>query len=316
MNFLAIKQQVFDRTGQDQIPPTPVVRRIGGYVNKWNRKILSASLMDPLRRVIVTQTSVADQPTYGIALQSIRYVTEQTSLRGRLREQTIDWYRSVMPDPAQWTGTPTWFVKMGIARIHDRPTAPCQLFAVSTSAADTAVVIKAEVVRTLGYRASLSVTLTGQAPVSLGATITDVVDIEDLYLSIAAAGTVTLTQGSGGAELSKIPIGQTYPRFLRYALAPTPSDAIPYTIDGLAETVDLVNDTDEPFQNADFHDLLVDGAVYDEWLMRGRGQDAKMLRADIELRIMRLRCDILEWGDEATDLYRRTFDETIHEPIL
>lgn len=315
MTFLDMKQQVFDRTGQDQSPPAPVIRRIAAYLNRWNRKILSSNGMDPLRRVIVSQSSVANQPTYGVTLQAIRFVTEATNQR-RLRIKTLDWYRTVMPDTAMWTGTPDWYVPMGFARIHDRPTAPCQLFAVSTSAADTTQVIKAEVVRSLGYRASLSVTLTGQAPVSLGATITDVVDVEDLYLSAVAAGTVTLTQGSGGTELSMIPIGQTTPRFLRYALAPTPSAVISYQLDGIADIADLVSDTDEPFPNPDFHDLLVDGAVYDEWLMRGRGQDAKSLRADIELRLRRLRCAILEWGDDCDDPYHRTFDETIHEPIV
>lgn len=316
MTFLEILNDAYDRCGQDQAPtvPAPVSRRFKRFVNRWHRKILSAPGMDPLRRVIVSQTSVADQPTYGVALQTIRYITE-TATQRRLIRKTLGWYRDRFPDPARVSGTPCWYVPLGMARIHTRPSAACELFAVSTNTGDTQT-IAVEAIRTGGYRRLLSVLLTGLTPVSLGAAITDVIDVEDVYLSTAAAGTVTLTQGSGGTELSRIPIGATVGRFFRYALVPTPTDAIAYTIDGIADVSDLVNDTDEPFPNADFHDLLVDGAVYEEWSTRGRGADAKTLRADIELRIRRLRCSLLEWSEDNPDRDVRTFDETIHEPVV
>lgn len=318
MTFQQIADDVYDRIGANQtasVDPN-VSRRIGRFINRWNRKILSMQGMDPLRRQTVFQSSVANQPSYGLAVQAIRYMTEQTTQRP-IWPKTLGWYRSRFPAPLNFTGTPNWYVPLGLTRIATLPSVPAELFVVSSSASDTTPVVKVEAVRTGGFRASLSVMVTGQTPVSLGSGFADVIDVEDFYVSAAAVGTISLTQGSGGVELARIPIGLTYQRFYRYALAPTPSEIIPYTIDAIVDIADLVNATDEPVPNADFHDLLVDGAVYEEWVMRGRGQDASRLRAEIELRLRRLRCAILEWptNDDGRPLHR-TFDETIHLPIV
>ena len=158
--------------------------------------------------------------------------------------------------------------------------------------------------------------MTGTTAVSLGAAITDVINIEDFYISAAAVGTVTLLEDSGtGTELSRIPIGATYQRFYRYALAPTPSAAITYTIDGLVPITPMANDTDESFLDEDFHDILVDGAVHDEWKSKGRSDDAKELRVEIEERIRELRGSLLEWPDPFSTP-SRSFEDTIDLPIL
>ena len=313
MTFLALQQSVYDRCGHQQSPPTEVSRRIKAFLNRWNRKILSAKGMEPLRRVTITKASVADQSTYGIALQKIRYVFEATNQR-RIWEKTLAWYADNFPDPTQFGGTPTDWVPMGLSRIHTRPSAACELFIVSTEAADTGSVL-VTATRSNGYSVSLSKALTGTAPVSMSSTITDVIDISDVRLSAAQTGSVTVTQGSGGTELSKMVIGQTAPRFLRYALAPTPAAAITYSIIGIAPLVDMTNDTDEPFEDADFHDILVDGAVHDEWNSRGRAQEARSLSNDIEDRIRELRLSILEWPESDDDRIR-SFEDTIHLPIV
>ncbi len=315
MQFVDILNDIYDRTSQQQASTVDaaVSRRIKRFVNRWNRKILSSPGMDPLRRVILTQASVVSQATYGIVAQAIRYMTDASTFR-KLGQKDLGWYRTNYPDPTQFSGTPLDYVPLGFARIHTRPSAACELFIVSTDAGDVGTA-KVDVVRTNGYKRLLSVAMTGIVPVSLGAAIADVIDVEDFYLSVAAIGTVTLTQGSGGTELSRIPIGATYQRFYRYALAPTPSAVVTRTIDAIAELTDLVNDTDEPFPNADFHDLLVDGGVYEEWNTHGKIQDARVLRADMELRIRRLRASILEWS--YNDYPRTpTFDESIHLPVV
>lgn len=309
--FAEIKSDVYRRTGAGSSPPSEVTTRIGSFVNRWNRKILSKPGMEPLRRVIITKASVADTPTYGIAIQKIRYITEATTDR-RIYEKTLGWYREHHPDPAQFPGTPCDYVPMGITRIHTRPSAACELFVVSTEAADTGTV-RVQAIRSNGYQVALSVVLTGTTPVTMSAAFTDIIDILDVRLSAAMTGHVTVTQGSGGTELSRIVIGQTAPRFLRFALAPTPSAAITYSIDGIAQIVDLSNDTDEPFENPDFHDLLVDGAVHDEWKSRGRSKDADGLALDIEQRIRELRMSILEWPEKDNE-HARTGDWPIHEP--
>jgi hypothetical protein len=230
-------------------------------------------------------------------------------------EKTLGWYRAHVPDPSRWTGTPDFYVPMGFTRIHTRPSAACELFVKSTSASDTGTAY-VEVVRSDGYTRSLSAVMTGVTAVSLGAAITDVIDVQDFYISVAAVGTVTLHSVSGaGTELSRIPIGQLAGRFLRYALVPTPSQVITYIIDGEAPIVDMTIDSDEPFPNPDFHDILEDGAVHDEWLNRGRFQEAQRLGQQIESRIDELRGNILEWDESTNGRDFRTWDQTIHEPV-
>lgn len=324
MTFLQILEDVYDRTQGTTTVPTETSRRIKRYVNRWHRRILSSPGMEPLRRIVVPKASVANQATYGIAVADLKYFTETTTDR-RLTEKSLGWYRDRVPDPAAWTGTPLHYVKLGYYRYHTRPSAAAEIFVKSTSASDTPTAYL-EAIRTDGFTRLLSVAMTGTTAVSLGAAITDVIEVVDFYLSTAAVGTVTLHEGSGsGTELSRIPIGDTRGRFLRYALAPTPSQVITYNIDALANITDLVNDTDEPFEHPDFHDILVDGAVYDEWTMKGRASDAARLLnggsprqptpESIEGRIARLRMSVLDWprGDDMDRA--RTFDESINLPI-
>lgn len=325
MQFVDMLNDAYDRTGQNQSSSVAaeVARRYKRYANRWNRRVLSMAGMEPLRRVTITKASVADQPTYGVVLQSIKYITE-TATQRRIFKKEKDWYTTNFPDPSQWTGTPLHWVPLGQTRIHTKPSTACELFIDSTEGADTGTV-KVEAIRSNGYRVSLSKALTGTTAVSMSSTITDVVDIVDVRLATAQTGDVTLTQGNGGTELSKIPIGQTYPRFLRYALAPTPSTAITYTVDGIADIVDLSNDYDEVFDNADFHDIVVDGIVHDEWVTRGKGAEARMLLdggtprdpapTSIMGRILTLKGQLLEWPDDSDTRQYRTFDQTIHEPV-
>lgn len=309
MTFLDLQQDAFDRCGFLQTPDAKVLRTFKRYINRWHRKILSSQGMDALRRVVVTQASVADQQTYGIALDEIRYMTDAATGR-RIYRRSLGWYRDRIPDPANQTGTPAWYVPMGTSRISARPANASEIFVISTSASDTGTAY-AEVIRSTGYRRSLSVTMTGLTGVSLGSAMTDVVDVVDFYLSAAAVGTVTLREDSGtGSILSTIPIGGRFARFYRYALAPTPAAVVTYTIDGIAPIVDLVNDTDEPFPNPDFHDLLVDGAEHEHLKSLRRNAEARDLRLEIEHRLKRLRASLFEW-DEETDADAVALDEPL-----
>lgn len=313
MTFNEILLDIYDRTGHAQSPSSEVSRRIKRYVNRWNRKILSSQGMTPLRFTQITASSVADQAAYGIALQKIRYITEATTDR-RIYEKPLAWYREQVPDPSAWTGTPDYWVNLGWARNHTRPSNASELFAKSTTA-DTATVYL-EAIRSNGYRVSLSLTLNGTTAVTFSASITDIVDIVSVSLSAAAAGVVTVHEDSGsGTELSRIPIGQTYPRFLRFALVPTPSAVISYTIDGIAPLVDLVQNTDESFIDPDFHDLLVDGGIHDEWNSRGKEKEARALRGEIEARIRRLRATLFDYDEASEESDGRSFEDTVSLPI-
>jgi hypothetical protein len=80
------------------------------------------------------------------------------------------------------------------------------------------------------------------------------------------AGTITLHEDSGaGTELARIPIGQTSTNYAGFALYPTPSAAIPYAVDITRAITDLAQSTDVPVLPEDFHDVLLLGAICDEY---------------------------------------------------
>ena len=316
MTFADIQADVYDRLGIASSPAAATTTKINRYINRWNRKVLSSPGLTKFRRTLITEASVANQPFYGVQLAKILHITERTNDR-RLIEQSLDWYRHRVPDPTAVPGTPYMWVPMGRARIVRRPASASELFVDSTSGSDTGTA-RVEVVRSNGYRRSLSVTMTGTTAVSLGSAITDVIDVINFYLSAAAVGTVTLNAGNpeaSGVEIARIPIGSLYPRYLQFALVPTPSSALTYYLDGLIDLADIAQSTDEPPIPPDFHDILVDGAVHDEWVAKGRTQEARELRADIEFRIGQLRAFAWNQPDSSFDDGRRSAEEEFELPL-
>lgn len=321
MTFDDIRNQCYEgilgySTGTIDARVTTYVNR---RINRWHRQILSAPGFRSLRKTQVTQASVADTFDYGIQLEEIHHITERTTNR-RLTKRTEDWWRTHFPDPTQFTGTPEYWVPLGYTRTLRRPANASEIFVISTSASDTGTAY-VEFIRSGGYPRSLSVTMTGVTGVSLATAITDVVDVIDFFVSAAAVGTITLREDSGtGTVLSQIAIGQSYPRFLRYALAPTPSAAITYYHDGVAPIVDMAQTTDRPLIQDDFHDILVDGPVY-EYLRafggKNRALDASELKAQTDRRIAELRAWV--WMQqvqaEGDDRHRPDPEETITLPL-
>ena len=289
MTFLAIQQTAFRRLKFADSPDSSVSTRIKDAINQWHRNTLVVpGIGNKLRRVQIARATTASRASYGVPFSKILHITERSNDR-RLIKRSLDWYRTAFADPTQHEGTPLWWVQEGQTRIERPPADASELFIKSTSASDTGTAY-VEVIRSGGYRRSLSVVMTGTTAVSLGAAITDVVDIVDFFISAAAVGTITLHEDSGtGTELARIAIGELYPRYLQVAFAPTPSAAITYFIDGIPDTVDMSVSTDEPLLPRDFHDLLVDGAVYEEWLSDGKVREAGILRGQIEEKTRRLR---------------------------
>jgi hypothetical protein len=319
--FGTIKSNVYDQLQLSSSPPAAVVTRIERSINRWHRRILSGPVMRSLRRIQLTQASVADQWDYGIGLEEIYYITDRTNNQ-RLHKRSESWWRDHFPDPTQFSGTPEYWVTLGSTRVSTQPANASELFAVSTAAGDTTQTLYVEGIRSNGQPVSLSVTLTGTTAVSLDTATTDVAQVTNVYLSAVAAGTVTLREDSGaGTTLATISIGQTFPRYVRYVLAPTPSSVRTRYLDGVATLVDMSNATDEPFIPADFHDILVHAAQYDDWVAHGRLKDAQWLRDEIKQRVLELRHWVwmnYEQGDpgESTDAHTRSFEETISLPIV
>lgn len=282
MNFLAIKKAAFRRLQASETQTSTLNSEIGGYVNRWHRQLLSQPTLRPYRSTQITVATVADQWRYGVPLRAINHITERSNER-RLGKKSEGWWRRRFPDPSTETGDAEVWVPLGSTPLLRRPADASELFVISTSGSDTGMTAHVEGVRSDGVPVAMSVQLTGLTGVTLNSAETTIVDVTKFFLTAVGVGTIELREDSGvGALLSTIRIGETYPRYLAIALAPTPSAVQTLYVDGTPRTFDLSVDQDEPFIPEDYHDLLVDGAVYDYWLNHGRLKDAQWLRDEID----------------------------------
>lgn len=266
MTLNQIQLDVYRRTNNSDSPATAVSTRITSFINQRHRQILAMPGMERLRDDNLTFATVASTKTYamGPAVSRIKAIYDGTTNQLKLAERTLQWLRTADPRNTT-TGTPEAWVPLSIKQVQAQPAAACTLHAISTSSSDNSgVTIYVEYTRTGGYRGSATKTLNGIADVTV-TTDTDVIEVDKVYLSAAAVGTVTLLDGLAGNVLATIAKGQTYGRYLWIQLWPTPAAAVTFNVDYTREIADMANANDEPLLPPDFHYLLSVGARLDEY---------------------------------------------------
>lgn len=261
MTLGTLLSAVYEEVGYQSTPATAVTTRITRYLNEGVRAVLGEPGLARLADSdgALTFASVANQARYVLAEAVARVIgiTDQTN-KIALSVIDLSTYRTFSPDPTSVTGLPVRYVPIGRVAVAVQPANASELYAVSTSAADTTQTIYVEGILTGGYRRTASVQLNGTTAVSLSSAITSFIEVEDVYVSAACAGTVTLLEDSGlGTELARITIGATRPRYFGFYLWPTPTAATTYTVDYRRELTDLANTTDEPPLPTDYHPMLV-----------------------------------------------------------
>jgi len=272
MTLSEMAADVYRRLNKATSPDTATETRIRAFLNQRHREVLSIPDCQQLRDDVISFATVANQYIYGLpqAVSRVHRMWDAANER-TLVERSMDWFRAMAPDPTAATGSPEVFVVSGQARVAVQPSAAAtladasSLWIKSTSASDTAV---ARIEGTIfgGYRQVANVTMTGTTAVQLG-TLATWIAVTNVYLSSAAVGTVTLHEDSGGgAELARISIGATMPRYWQVYLWPTPAEAITLSLDYAREVSDMSQANDEPLIPVDFHRMLVYGACMDECL--------------------------------------------------
>jgi len=261
--------------------------RLLDHLNARHREILSWPGMQRFRQRRLTIASVANQALYAIPnCANIITIGEATNDQ-ILSPRGFHEYRRHNPDPASSTGTPEAYVPIGTQQVAAQPSDASSLFVDSTAAGDTQTCY-IEGYITGGYPRSVSVTLTGTTAVNVSAAVSTWIGIEKFYLSSAAVGVVTLHEDAdGGTELARIGIGQTWQQYYAFYLDPTPSGAITYTVDAELLITDFAQSTDQPLIPHDFHDLLIFGALMDEY---EKGDDSRYQQAE------------RQWQQRASDL--------------
>jgi hypothetical protein len=253
-------------------PPTAVTTRLTRFLNEGIRIVLSQPGMSRLADSDspLTVSSVASQARYVVpeAVAQIRGMTERTNDHP-LTAMSLTEYRRIEPDPAANSGTPEQYVPIGKVAVAVQPSNASAIFIKSTSASDVGTAY-IEGLITGGYRRTASVVMTGVTAVQIDSTLSTFIEIEDVYLSANAVGTITVHEDSGsGTELARITIGQKRPRYYGFYLWPTPSGAIDYLVDYRRELLDLVQVTDEPPLPLDYHHMLMAYAVAREYEVKG-----------------------------------------------
>ena len=252
------------RTNKNTTLDTATKNRLIDFLNERQLRILSMPGTAHLRDVTLTFDSVQSQADYTFPnLSKIKRITDTTNDRV-LYEMTESDMR--FADPQQQEGTPEAFVWRGRRAVAQQPSNASSLFVDSTSASDTGTAY-IEGVITGGYPRSASVSMTGTTAVNISSAISTWIRVDKFYLSAAAVGTVTLHEDSdGGTELARITIGQTSTDYFGISLWKTPSESsIAYLVDGVRHAPTLAQDTDVPLLPEDFHDLLLLGALMDEY---------------------------------------------------
>lgn len=266
MTLADLRSDWYRRFNYASSPAADITTRVDALLNETQNEILSEPGMGSLLNGSLTFASVADTPQYSLPQAAARVKTlyEITNDR-RLEPRSLDWYRSLFPDTAAVTGTPQYYVDLGLTSIATQPSAATELFVDSTAAGDTGTAY-IEGWRTTGYFNANNVVMTGTTGVTFDSAITDWVFLYKFFISAAAVGSVTLqTTAAGGTVLATIPIGQTYARYRRIALVPTPSAAVTYTIDFEWNPQNMSVANDEPLLPPVFHRLLGVGARMKEY---------------------------------------------------
>lgn len=279
MTFGEIAQTVYDLCGYPEPVTALVQSRVKRWINKGQTNILRMPGMENLRQGTLKFTSEVDRAIYGfpLAFEQVTSVV-QVSNQWRLRYMTRDEFRFIDPGLTA-NGTPERYVPDGL---HPRFRVPNEtgIWVVSTSAADVLQMVTLRGVSANGDPSQIqTATLNGTTRVAIG-TITDYSDIFSFDLSSAVSGAVSLYDAAtAGHELARIPIGMTSAQFWCLRLWPTPSSALQYTVDGLLEIPDMIENTAVPMLPPSFHDLL---GVYARRCEYERTNDSRFQAANAE----------------------------------
>jgi hypothetical protein len=259
-----IARSIYRRTNKNaSVPNAETQARIIGFINDRHRDVLTD--FPQLRDETFTFPTVDSQQQYALpehGIASISRIVDRSN-RIRLVQKSDDWLDTVDPNPE--SGTSIVWVPQSYTQVHTQPSAACEVFIKSTSASDVNRAY-VEGYDSGGYRRTAEVTMTGVTAVSLDTTITTWIQIDKVYLSEEAVGTVTLHSVSGaGTQLSKIAIGDTYAKFISFLLWPTPSAVVTLSARIRRAIGEMSKPTDEPLLPIDFHQMLAVGARLDEY---------------------------------------------------
>lgn len=282
MTFLEMQRYVYRRTGHADSPVTAISDRVKQFLNERHRELLTMEGMEKLRQFIITFASDTTNSVYAFpqAITKVLGVHERDN-DYPLSYMTLDEYRLYSADPTAYEGTPIWYTDLGESPVQRQPPSNKEISVKSSSTSDTAITPYFEVIRANDRQRTITgALLNGTTAVSASTAITNISHVTNFFISDTAVGEITLsyagdTTVDGGGDLAVIPVGSVRSRYFNVALVPKPASAITYYVDAEVEVRDLVQNTDEPRLPRDFHWVIGQGALIDEFQKQEKERESK-----------------------------------------
>lgn len=306
MNLGAILSDLYRRFRYTENPPSQVRLRLTAFVNECHHEIVGLPGMERLRDDVMPVTAFANVARTGLppTVGRVRAIVDRANNQ-RLAQVPLSELRSADPAQAFISGFPLRYAVIGYQEVQLQP-ATTGLWVVSSSSADTTQKAYTEAVLTGGYpeqSVSGGTALNGTTRVQIG-TRTDHIEVVKFYLDSAAAGYVSLYDAAAsGTELARIPIGQTYSRYLTVEWFPIQTANCIEYVDYTRTIMEMMNPADEPLLPPDFHYVIAVGARVKEYetLSDDRLNGAKL---EYQRGITALRSWVLNNGDRIASLRR------------
>lgn len=267
MNLTGILANLYRDFGYPASPPGAVTTRLTAFVNRAHHEVLTIPELSRLRDSVTPATITASTARTALPVDVARIIriTDRTN-QIPLREVPLGDLRTIDPGQANTGSYPWRYAVVGNVAVNLQPAAT-GLWAVSSSASDTTQHVFVEGILTGGYpqnTISGGTLLTGTVRVQIG-TRTDFIEVTKFYLDAAGVGFISLYDAaSNGNELARIPIGDTYSRYLAVEWYPIPTATTTEYVDYERRVFEMANGTDEPLLPPDFHYVLELGAkVYE-----------------------------------------------------
>lgn len=277
MNLGNLLLDLYRRQGFKTAPTTEVVTRFTAYLNQTQREILVQKGLGSLRFRVLPFASVAADPfaTLPQAAVRVRSIADRTN-QIYLTPTTLDGIRQQDPGLIATTAIPYSYAVVNLAAATFRDPTVTSLSFKSDSAADGATKeVFVEFITSTGLYQKTSALMNGVTAVDIVVDATG--GVTKFYVTLAAGGLTTsvgnikLYQAIGGVgtQISVIPPGQSYARYSRIQLFPTPSAAVTYHADVELHIEDMAEANDEPYLPEDFAYLLGSGAMMKEYQRKG-----------------------------------------------
>lgn len=251
-------------------PPSATTTRLTDFINSVQGDLCSVEGLEHLREDVIPVTATANKARTGLppAVARISKITDRTN-NYVLSQVPLAELRLIDPAQANTGNFPQRYAVIGNQAVQQQPAAATGLWVASSAAGDTTQHVFVESIITGGVPndiISAGTLLTGTARVAIGA-LTSHIDVTRFYLDAACVGSISLFDAAvAGNELARIPIGQTWSRYLAVEWWPIQTADVTEYADITRKLFDLVKGTDEPLIPPEFHDTLLDGVFAQEYL--------------------------------------------------